>query len=66
MEVYFIGLPLKELFGGKGGYEGFWSSLRGSHGVQGEIIMLYFTLDLWTAGGELLVNLQRPALEQYV
>lgn len=32
-------------------------SLRGSPEVQGEIIMLYLTLDLRIAGGELLVNL---------
>ena len=31
--------------------------LRGSLRVQSEIIMPYLTLDLWIAGGELLVNL---------
>lgn len=35
----------------------FKGSLRGSLGVQGDIIMPYLTLDLWIAGGELLVNL---------
>lgn len=32
-------------------------SLRGSPEVQGEIIMLYLTLDVRIAGGELRVNL---------
>ena len=57
MEVYFIGVGL-----GSWGrvVRRFKGSLRGSLGVQGEIIMPYLTLDLWIAGGELLVNLHGP------
>ena len=42
---------------GEGWSEGFRGSLRGSLKVQGEIVMPYLRLDLWIAGGELLVNL---------
>lgn len=44
-------------FGDRADGGGVKGSLRGSLRVHGEIIMPYLTLDLWIAGGELLVNL---------